>query len=146
MENLHNMENGLIAKDINNTQKSRVNMSLKYMDGQGKMQGYIFAYEGRESGQEMIYVADLAASPSSKLAGGKLIKAFVSLYKKNYLDQGKLIPILADAREKTSYRIIIKQLDRISEELGANFNLEEINTHQRGGERMHLIEIKPMKN
>ncbi|MFH1030577.1 MAG: hypothetical protein V1770_04945 [bacterium] len=145
MEYLHNMENALIAKDINNVRKDRVNLSMKYVDGKGKMQGYILAYEGKFEKEPVIYVADLAAHPEAKMAGGRLLKGFLRLYGKNYIEKNKLIPILADAREKTSYQIILKQAERLGKELGIKFEVEELRTEDVGDEVRHLVLIKPQK-
>ena len=82
MAYLHNMENGLIAKDINNNFKKRKNLSLKYENEQGKILGYLFAYEGEDNENPIIYITDLAADPESKMAGGRLINEFLKLYKK----------------------------------------------------------------
>lgn len=147
MEYLHNMENGLIAKDINNVSKDRVNLSLKYVDDKKKMQGYILAHEGKmdKKGENIIYIADLAANPESKMAGGRLIKEFIELYKKYYLDEGKLIPIVARAREKTSYQIILKQAEKMGKELGVKFRVEELEEEKKGEDTMHLVKIIPEK-
>lgn len=144
MTYLHNMENGLIAKDINNAAKGRPNMSLKYIDGSGKMRGYIFAYEGRartEGSEEkpVIYISDLATDKESRLAGGRLIKAFIEKYRTEYLAKGNKMPILAEARESTSYRIIMKQLESITQELGLRVELKEIDAEQKGRDVMHKV-------
>ncbi|MBP6942834.1 MAG: hypothetical protein KBB55_02205 [Candidatus Buchananbacteria bacterium] len=150
---LHNIENALIAKDINNHSKGRPNMSLKYIDSNGSIRGYILAYEGRrqddeaeagDAGESIIYIADLAADTSNKLAGGKLIKSFAELYKREYLDQGNLTPIYAQAREQTSYAIIKKQLDALARDSGYEFKLEEEGTYQVGNDTMHQVMIRPI--
>lgn len=145
MEYMHNMENGLIAKDINNVSKERSNLSLKYVDDKKRMQGYILAYEGKSDGEEVIYISDLASNPKAKMTGGRLIKGFAEIYKEHYLDKNNFMPILAEAREKTSYAIIIKQLDKIGEQLGIKFKMEELEKKEKGGDTMHLVLIKPKK-
>ena len=145
MEYLHNMENGLIAKDINNVSKDRPNLSLKYIDDKKRMQGYILAYEGKSDDDEVIYISDLASNPKAKMAGGRLIKGFAEIYKEYYLDKDNLMPILAEAREKTSYAIIVKQLDKIGKELGVKFKIEELDEEEKGDDVMHLVLIKPEK-
>lgn len=156
---LHNIENGLIAKDINNAAKGRPNMSLKYTDVNGYTKGYILAYEGslsdhgdryedeeyetaRGTGEPIIYIADLAADKENKTAGGRLIQAFTELYKKNYLEKGKLIPIFAQARETTTYKIIQKQLEKLGHDLGISFKLEELPVYQSGHDTMHPVIIR----
>ena len=80
------------------------------------------------------------------MVGGRLIKGFAEIYKEHYLDKNNLIPILTEARGKTSYAIIVKQLDKIGKELGVKFEVEELEKEERGGEVMHLVLIKPEKN
>lgn len=154
---LHNMENCLIAKDINNAAKDRPNLSLKYTDETGKMRGYFLAYEGRLNddylqddygtenyyGQRAVYLLDLASDRESLVTGGKLINGFVDLYRKNYLDKGDMIPLFMQAREQTSYRIIQRQLDKLGESLGINFELVELPTYTVEEDTMHPIIITP---
>jgi hypothetical protein len=137
--NLHNMENGLIAKDINNALKNRVNLSLKSVDSQGKMQGYLLAYEGIYDGKPVIYIADLASTRVNPMVGGKLILTFLELYKKHYSDKGNLVPILAQARESTSYPIIKKGLDSFSKKLSKKVSMEELETYTEGNDTMHKL-------
>ncbi|MFW0837744.1 MAG: hypothetical protein ACKKL5_01975 [Candidatus Komeilibacteria bacterium] len=146
MEYLHNMENALIAKDVNNIAKHRPNMSIKYEDDKGKMHGYLLGYEGRldKDGEAIIYVSDLA-SDGNKRAGGSLILGFAQLYKEHYLDKGNLLPIYAQMRDKTSYEIIKKQLDKLSGQLGIKFIMEETGTYQSGGDTMHEVILRPVK-
>ncbi len=157
MQFLFNMENGLIAKDINNAAKDRPNMSLKYSDEHGKVRGYILAWEGHLSDEDMsdgggeffgkpcLYISDLATDRETRMAGGRLIGGFAQLYKQNYLDKGNPIPIFAQAREATSYQIVKKQLDAISKDIGFNFELIELPTHKAGKDVMHPIIIRPTK-
>jgi hypothetical protein len=153
---LANMENGLIAKDINNAAKNRPNMSLKYVDETGRMRGYVLAWEGRLSeehvqrhaaelfGQPCIYISDIATDRDNRLAGGKLIQGFVELYKQNYLNQGRTIPIFAQARESTTYQIIKKQLDKLGKEAGFHVELLELPPYKVGHDTMHPIIIRPV--
>jgi hypothetical protein len=148
VEYLHNMENALIAKDINNIIKNRTNLSLKYIDSKKKMQGYILAYEGTNGSdndsERVIYVTDLAATPGSRLAGGRLLKGFIEKYKTEYIDKGDFVPILAEAREQTSYKIIKANLDKMSKELNMKFEIEELSENERGGDVMHTVVIRPV--
>ncbi|OGD62369.1 hypothetical protein A2215_02925 [Candidatus Berkelbacteria bacterium RIFOXYA2_FULL_43_10] len=166
---LHNLENGLIAKDITNSSKKRLNMSLKWQDTEGRIRGYILAYEGKkqdekdeledydeydndenedmhpqvsDNGERILYISDLASDKASAFAGGRLIKAFFALYKINYLDKGDPIPIFFEGREQTSYAIIKRQLDRISKDLGARLEMDEGETHKEGGDIMHPVTLR----
>lgn len=158
---LHNLENGLIAKDINNAAKHRPNMSLKYLDADGKMRGYILAYEGelsqkesyneeedepvvKEAKEKIIYISDLASDRENKTAGGRLIQGFAQLYKTHYLEKKNLVPIYAQARETTSYRIIQRQLEKIGRDLGIKIKLEELPTYEKGQDTMHPVMIRPV--
>jgi hypothetical protein len=151
MEYLWNIENGLIAKDINNSAKNRVNLSLKYSDHAGKTLGYLFAYEGKErknveASIPVIYIADLASMKEEgkiSMAGGRLIHGFCNLYEEHYLKQGKLFPIVLQARENTSYRIIQRKLESIGNKLGLTFDIEERGSHKVGGEMMRDLIIRP---
>ena len=156
MQFLFNMENALIAKDINNAAKDRPNMSLKYIDENEKMRGYMLAWEGRFSdenikhdaedffNQPCVYIIDIATDRKNHMAGGSLIRGFVELYKQNYLDKGNLMPIFAQAREATSYQIVKKQLDKIAKDINVDFELIELPTYEVGKDTMHPIIIRPV--
>lgn len=166
---LHNMENGLIAKDINNAAKDRPNMSVKYTDNTGRIRGYIFAYEGavdpdskaeayggyveddynytpkkETSGERAIYISDLATDQKGSIAGGRLVQAFSELYRANYIEKGNLVPVYAQAREQTSFRLLQRQLSRISKNLNVDFELEELPTYKSGPDTMHPVMIRPV--
>ncbi|MFC1613299.1 hypothetical protein ACFL23_03115 [Patescibacteria group bacterium] len=85
----------------------------------------------------------MATHPEAKMAGGRLLKGFLELYGNNYIEKGKLIPILADAREKTSYQIILKQAEKLGKDLGVKFDVEELGTEDVGGETRYLVKIIP---
>jgi len=146
IEYMHNMENGLIAKDVYNAKNEKPNMSFKYENNEGKMQGYVFAYEGNVNGEEMLYIADLATLPDAKLAGGRLISAFLGEYKKNYVEKEDLKPIYAQARDKTSYKIMRKQLTKLGNKAGVEFELEEVRDYQQGDDVMHEVVIRVKKS
>ncbi|MCC6219688.1 MAG: hypothetical protein IT291_00435 [Deltaproteobacteria bacterium] len=148
---LHNMENLLIGVAINNAQKDRPNMSLKYTDPEGRMRGYLIAYEGRmkddyaaNASEPVIYITDFAVGQDSKLAAGKMLKAFTKLYYENYLKPGNAIPILASMREHTAYRLMKRHLDNISQELNVEFKLDEFDTYEVGEDTMHQVLIRPV--
>jgi hypothetical protein len=159
MQFLHNLENCLIAKDINNAAKDRPNLSLKYSDDSGRMRGYIIAYEGVLNdedlksgvlaedyyGEKALYIADLASDKEDKQAGAILIYGFIDLYKQLYLDNDNLLPIYAQARDNSSYRIIQVLLKRMSVGTGINFELIELPTYEKGEDVMHPIIIKPRR-
>jgi len=142
-EELFAMQNGLIAKDVNNVQKGRPNMSFKYIDDKGDMRGYLFAYETPEG----VYVADLASDPETKIAGGKLMREFIYQYIQNYASKGVDKPIIAQARDTTFFPIIQKQIDRLnaSKSSSYTFTLYEGETYYRGEDLMHSIQIEVEK-
>jgi len=142
---LHNMENGLIAKDINNENKSRPNLSLKYVDAGGRVRGYIFAYEGKsDRGEPMIYISDLASDTESQMTGGRLINGFVEIYQREYINRNDLKPIYVEARERTSYPIIMSSVEKIAERLGIRIQIDEVGTRQVGDDVMHELWLRPV--
>ena len=163
MAYLHNMENALIAKDVNNEAKDRPNLSLKYQDSKGKMRGYILAYEGLVDeyvadedydeddikyspseiyGERVIYVSDLASDGSMK-SGGLLMKGFIELYKKHYIDKNDFVPIYAQLREQTSYKLIVSNLADLSKAIGYELEIDELRVKNQGGDRMYEVIIYP---
>ena len=115
IENLHNMENGLIAKDIANGQRDLENLSLKYIDRKGHVQGYLLAYEGSiresdldvdiltelesaglqdQSDRSLIYISDFATLKRNSLEAGKMLKTFIDRYQTAYLAENNPVPVL----------------------------------------------------
>ncbi len=152
------MENSLIAQAINNTAKGRPNMSLKYSSSNGTAQGYLLAYEGKygegEQQRPVVFVSDYSTDrsigrnglPRAGRAGGKLLQGFMEVYKREYLDKGELIPVLANAREETSYKLLLDNLNLVSKRIGYKFDVQEVGTHQAGTSVMHDLLIVPRKN
>ena len=159
LQYLSNMENCLLAKDINNAAKGRPNMSLKYSDESGKMRGYFLAYEGTLDDSEVLetsygtdfsykpilYLMDLATDRESATAGGRLVNGFTELYKKNYLDRGEMMPLFMQAREQTSYKLIQRKLQSVGGNLGIDFDLIELPIYKEGADTMHPVIIRPRK-
>ena len=150
IESLFALENALIAKDINNEMKNRPNLSTKYADSTGRMRGYLLAYEGviddgnhDHKNKPCIYISDLASDRENTLTGGRLIKEFAKQYKEHYLDKNNPLPIYAQARETTSYRIIKKQIDNLAKQTGTEFELIELPTYEQGDDTMHPVVIQP---
>lgn len=148
---LSQLENTLMAQDINNLIKNRPNMSTKYVDAQGRIRGALIAYEGfrpgdkTRKGESIVYLNNLTSDLVSNRAGGSLILSFIKLYKKNYLDTGSLLPIHTLARDKTSYPILLNNLKSISADLGINFELTEEKPIFVGNDMMHPVTIRPIK-
>lgn len=160
MQYLHNLENGLIGMQINDAYNKLPSMAIKYANQSGEIKGYMFAFEGKVEtdsqydyddddefnyGERVVYVMDLAADKSDLMAGGRLISSFIEMYQKNYLEKNDLIPIYAEARETTSYKIIVKQMNKIGEKLGISFELEEVKKEDRNSDVMHNVMIRPVK-
>ena len=149
LSGLHDMENALIAVGINNSVKNRVNLSLKYVDTDGKFRSYILAYEGkwRENGEACIYISDFASDQKSSSAGF-VLRQFCKRYRENYLEKGNPLPIYAEMRESTSYRLITdeKNKDSIKEWLGVKeIEVDEIDSYSiDNGEIMHVVKLSPL--
>ena len=168
---LHNMENGLIAKDINNSAKNRPEMSFKYLGTDNTLEAYILAYQGiwgagrdrlersdwddegymrvgeadykGKSEEPCIYISDYASRGEKPIAAGKILNQFVNTYKEQYIDRGNALPIYCQAREGSSYEIITKQLPRFAEKLGVKLTLEEVSQEETDGGIMHTVVIRP---
>lgn len=142
IEGLSAMENSLIAVAINNASKNRPNLSFKYGNS-----GYLLAYEGEIGdlgGEKGIYIEDLAADPTSPLAGGTLMLTLLDQYKKNYVEKGNLLPIYGQMRESTSYQLVQKNIGRFAERLGIKLELQELGSYSVNGDTMHKVVIRPV--
>ena len=161
LQGLHNIENTLIATAINNEAKDRPNMSLKYISDDNKVTAYLIAYEGKaysgkgdshdharfglQPGEDMIYVADVAALSDTSHAGIKLLRAFAKRYANEYLAKGQALPIYAHLRDSTSYKILLREgglLERLAKEHGIEFDIEQREI-KKDGEILHAVCIRP---
>ena len=77
------------------------------------------------------------------MVGGKLILEFGKIYRENYLEKGKLLPVTAQARDETSYQILLKQLNVLGMKLGYQFELEHLGTSGSGPSLRHDVRIVP---
>lgn len=159
VEPYYQLQNMLIGVEINNAHKDRPHLHLAYYDPDGAMRGYFIAFEGvlakhpshdpdemdAADREKVIYVHELASDRESTVAGGRLVKGFLELYKKNYLDKGLLVPLYTESREKTTYHVILKKLNKVGAELGVQFELEEVDQNNVAGDIMHHLLIRPVK-
>ena len=76
--------------------------------------------------------------------GGRLINGFVENYKREYVDKGDLKPIYVEAREKTSYPIIMSSVDKSAERLGVRIRVDEVDSRQVGDDIMHELWLRPV--
>ena len=133
VEGAHIMENMLIATTINNELKNCPTLSLVHetaVDGKKKVDGYLMAYEGKLQsgppeyvGQSIIYIEDMAVQNEAKIGGGAMLLELLELYKANYLEKGVLVPIFMQARESTSFELIVRKLQNISEKLNLDIQI-----------------------
>ncbi|MFH1712217.1 MAG: hypothetical protein ABH846_03215 [Patescibacteria group bacterium] len=142
IENLHGMQNNIIGMEIANSHFSRPNLSFTYRDQGGVPRGYILAYEGENIGRPEVYISDLAADPESKMAGGRLIQSFFDAYVSAYgTEERPFLPIFTNSREKTSFQIINKQMERLAQKAGLQTEMEIVNEYERGGDTFYDVRI-----
>ena len=139
------MQNRIFASAIANQINKKPNMSLKYVDAENNATGYVVAHEAEKNNETVVYFEDLAVLPNSRMAGGRLINTFAEKYVENYIAKNNLTPIFMQAREETSYQILQKQLDKLSEKLGVRFIIEEGEEYKYGDSTMHEITLRPSK-
>ena len=150
VEGLLNLENMLIAKDIANAHRGTPNLSLKYISRDGTVKGYLIAYQGvvkpigtrTDSKLEpIVYIADFAAVQKNSLEAGKILIEFLARYKANYLDKGNPLPVIMEARERTSYALLMKQRASLERRLGIKLHIEDGGTYEQGGDTFHQLRI-----
>ncbi|MBX9877268.1 MAG: hypothetical protein K2Y22_02310 [Candidatus Obscuribacterales bacterium] len=156
-QGLIDLENTLIAKDINNVAKGRPNLSFKYTDKAGKIRGYLLAYEGKVemygSEKPAIYIEDFASDsylePTKQGepdgVGGKMLLRFIKSYKQNYLDKGNMMPLFMNARGTTSYALLMKHIGSFGRKYGYSFEMKEADTRENGSNTMHDVLITPKR-
>lgn len=135
----------LMAIEIKNGIEQRAPLSFKFVDSNtNNLCGYLIAYEGvlPDTKEPFIYVEDLAAEGAHG-TGKRLIDAFLTRYKRDYLDCGRSLPIHAELREGTSYEFIKRRIARSYKSHGISLELEELGPHTVGNETMHRVVIRP---
>ena len=61
---------------------------------------------------------------------------------RHYLEKGELVPIYAELREQTSYRLLIRKLDKLAAQFGCAVEMREFDPYYEGHERMHPVVIR----
>jgi hypothetical protein len=147
LENLHGMQNNIVGMEIANQHFHRPSLSFVYRDDKGFPKGYVLAYAGVIAGKGEIFLSDLAADPESKMAGGRLIKKFFDSYCDHYEADGRsYLPIFTNARERTSYRILARQLQTLARSRGLVAEMQELGSHSRGDDTFYDVRIFVAKN
>ena len=144
-EGVVNMQNRIFASAIANQVHGAENLSLKYVDAENAVKGYAIAHEAEKDGEKIVYFEDLAVLPDSRIAGGRIINTFAEKYIANYIAKGNMVPIFMQAREETSYKILQKQIENMSEKFGVRFNIEEGDEYTYGNSTMHEITLRPRR-
>jgi len=142
MEYLHKIQNNIIGAQIANQYFQRPNLSFIAKDENGAPLGYMVAYEGQEGGEAAVYISDLAADPKNSTAGPTLVRKFIRTYFDSYgTDDKPFIPIFTNAREKTTYKWILKLTEMEAKKRGAAVELVEVGTYSIGQDTMHNVYI-----
>lgn len=136
-EGMAELQNYIFASAINNKINNFPDLSLKYVDAEGKMAGYFISYQGERKGVKIVYIENLAVDPKNKIAGGKIINYFIEKYRAEYIDKGNPLPIYIQSREETTYSMMQKQFDKLRDKYGVNFSVEEVNKYKFGSSTMH---------
>jgi hypothetical protein len=149
VELLTSMQNALMAKDI----AGGPALSIKYVNQLGGVRGYLLAYEGQldrshpaaqytrnlPSGEQIVYVSDIASLDPESLSGRKMLLRFLERYKQHYIQTGRpMPPILIEARESTSRRLLHpRHLERFAAILNVDWERRELGVEERGKDRFY---------
>jgi hypothetical protein len=142
IEGVHKLQNNIMGMEIANRHFDRPNLSFIYRDSAGTPRGYILAYEGVKDGQSFVYIGDLATDRENKMAGGRLIRQFFDAYSRNYgTNERGMLPLFTNARDTTSYPILLRHAERLANEKGLKARLVELGTYNIGCDLMHDVVI-----
>ncbi len=112
----------LFACDVLSIARGYPKLSFLHRDNSGKLDGYITAYEGVRNSKRIIYITDWMTTKDSKSVGGRLMVHFLTVYAKEYISKGILLPIFANARANTSREIVISNLDLLANIVNRNLS------------------------
>ena len=101
----------MTAATLNNTLKGRKNISFVSREN-GRIVGYIFAYEGSYEGKPCIYIADLSFDPEYQKTrqAGRLIHDWITTISTD--DHLASLHIVTYARSTTSAPLLAKHAPR----------------------------------
>lgn len=145
------LQSVLNNNDLASLSSGNENLSLKFIDRNGDMLSYLIAYLGtldpeqfnnqdrvaELAGKPIIYIADFASISRNPWHVSTVLKAFWDKYCKLY--QSLKIPILLEAREQTSARII-RQLEK---SFTAKVTVHTLEKESREGETFTSYLIQP---
>jgi hypothetical protein len=156
-ESFAEIANTITAMQISNSFHDRPNLSYIADDEHGQAQAYILAYEGRfepeldgssvrlpfKANDPIIYIADMASLEGRGQSAVELIARFMKDYKEIYLNNGKELPIVAEFRDSTSYRLLPQIIKRYQKTYGIEFEINELPTYKLGKSIMHPVVLIP---
>lgn len=151
LQHIHRLTNEITGSLINNELKNRPNLSLKSVNDNGDLTGYMIAYEGvlnKDSEEKfpVIYISDFAVDKTKdKSAGAKILGEFMHLIEENYFKKGIKIPFKFRAREKTSYQLAKKMVDTLSRKYQIQYKLTVLSEQMEGDDKMYEVEILPIQ-
>lgn len=148
---LYDRQQRVTAALISREQHGDPALTLISRDNKGEPTGYMLAYVGRTSDVPEVFIDDFAVDRSKNLLAArhasKLLDEFLDRYVGHYTSRGEPFPsIFAQMREDTSYKLMVRQLQKLSERSGIQVEMVEEGVSSLGGEPMHLVRIYAGKN
>ncbi len=150
-EYLHTIQNTTLGVQIANSFFGAPTLMLKSVNSGGVLNGYLMAYEGlgETAAQPIVYVRDFAANTEETLSSvpQRLLKEFFTRYRHAYLEpeaEVRAPKIALEAREDTSYRLLLRKKEQFEGYLGCKFNIVETRTYTQGSYTMHALELVPL--
>lgn len=148
---MHQIQTNILAAEIATKDRGKPNLSMKYVDSEGVLKGYVLAWEGicteaeQYRDKPIVYLMDMAFTDRNSASAGKLILSFLDQYKTKYIDTGILTPILADMRDQTSFKLLQRQVQKWEQQLGITIEVRKLEEYKAGPDTMHRVLLIPSR-
>ncbi len=143
---LYDRQQRVTAALISREQHGDPALTLISRDNKGEPTGYMLAYVGRTNDVPEVFIDDFAVDRSKNLLAARhaarILDEFLDRYVGHYESRNEPFPsIFAQMREDTSYKLLVRQLQNLSQRSGIQVEMVEEGVSSLGGEPMHLVRI-----
>jgi|GEM_PF-4114740 len=142
---LYKIQHRIVGQALSQEIHADPNLSFISRNKEGRPAGYILAGLDRSQEKPEVYIADFAVDQSLGVASArhaiKVLDTFLESFMARW-QNAKIIPdIVAEMREKTSYKLLQRQGKKIAHKFGLSIRINAEGSSTLGGETIHHVRI-----
>ncbi len=143
---LYDRQHKIVGASISRERHGDPNLSFMSRDDQGTPVGYILAYVDRTTDVPEVFIDDMAVDRSRNILAARhaanILNTFLEAYANHYQHSSQEFPaIYAQMRENTSYKLLMRQVQTLSQKHNLHVEISEEGETSLGGETFKLIRL-----